>query len=124
MIVAWKNKFRHSPKFREPDLLLVRDAQDARSGDRFWTGADAVVEIVSPDRPERDLVPKRVDYAEAAIAEYWLVDPEKETVTVLKLEDGGYVEHDVCGRHARACSTLLPGFGLAVGDVFDAAGGE
>ena len=54
-------------KFREPDLLLVRDARDARSGDRFWTGADVVVEVVSPDRPERDLVHKRDDYAEAGI---------------------------------------------------------
>ena len=35
--------------FREPDLLLVRDAADARRGNRFWTGADLVVEIVSPD---------------------------------------------------------------------------
>ena len=111
-------------KFREPDLLLVRDAQDARSGDRFWTGADAVVEIVSPDRPERDLVHKRADYAEAAIAEYWIVDPEKETVTVLKLEDDGCVESGVYDRHARTRSLLLPGFSVAVGDVFDAAGGE
>ena len=54
-------------KFREPDLLLVRDARDARSGDRLWTGADVVVEVVSPDRPERDLVHKRDDYAEAGI---------------------------------------------------------
>ena len=111
-------------KFREPDLLLVRDARDARSGDRFWTGADVVVEVVSPDRPERDLVHKRDDYAEAGIPEYWIVDPEMETVTVLKLEDGGYVEHDVYPRHARARSLVLPDFGLAVGDVFDAAGGE
>lgn len=111
-------------KFREPDLLLVRDARDARSGDRFWTGADVVVEVVSPDRPERDLVHKRDDYAEAGIPEYWIVDPEMETVTVLKLEDGGYVESGVYDRHARARSLVLPDFGLAVGDVFDAAGGE
>lgn len=111
-------------KFREPDLLLVRDARDARSGDRFWTGADVVVEVVSPDRPERDLVHKRDDYAEAGIPEYWIVDPERETVTVLELEDGGYVEHGVYGRHARARSLLLPDFALDVGDVFDAAGGE
>ena len=111
-------------KFREPDLLLVRDARDARSGDRFWTGADVVVEVVSPDRPERDLVHKRDDYAEAGIPEYWIVDPEMETVTVFKLEDDGYVESGAYDRHARARSLVLPDFGLAVGDVFDAAGGE
>jgi len=109
-------------KFREPDLLLVRNAEDARSGDRFWTGADAVVEVVSPDGPERDLVHKRGDYAEAAIPEYWVVDPRTETVTVFKLEDGRYVESGVYDRHARATSAILPGFGVDVGDVFDAAG--
>ena len=111
-------------KFREPDLLLVRDAGDARSGERFWTGADVIVEIVSPDYPERDLVVKRDDYAEAAIPEYWIVDPGTETVTVLTLEDGTYVEHGVHERGVRVGSPALRGFGVDVGAVFDAAGGE
>ena len=109
-------------KFREPDLLVVRDARDTRSGDRFWTGADAVVEIVSADDPQRDIVQKRDDYAEAVIPEYWIVDPRTETVTVLKLEDAGYVEDGVYGRPLRARSSVLPGFGVDVGSVFDAAG--
>ena len=111
-------------KFREPDLLLVRDARDARSGERFWTGADVVVEIVSPDNPERDFISKRDDYAEAAIPEYWIVDPATETVTVLKLEGAEYVEHSAHDRGARASSSALPGFEVDVGDVFDAAGSE
>ena len=49
--------------FREPDILLVRDARDPRRQDRFWLGADLVVEIVSADDPERDIVTKRADYA-------------------------------------------------------------
>ena len=116
-------RIRHG-KFREPDLLLVRDARDARSGDRFWTGADAVVEVVSPDDPERDLVHKRRDYAEAAVPEYWIVDPGTETITVLELGEDGYVEQGVYGRGERAGSPSLPGFGMDVGRVFDAAGGE
>ena len=113
-------RIRHG-KFREPDLLLVRDARDARSGGRFWTGADAVVEVVSPDE---DLVHKRRDYAEAAVPEYWIVDPGTETITVLELGEGGYVEHGVYGRGERAGSPSLPGFGMDVGRVFHAAGGE
>lgn len=113
-------RIRHG-KFREPDLLLVRDARDARSGDRFWTGADAVVEVVSPDE---DLVHKRRDYAEAAVPEYWIVDPGTETITVLELGEDGYVEQGVYGRGERAGSPSLPGFGVDVGRVFDAAGGE
>ena len=78
--------------------MLVRDARDARSGDRFWAGADVVVEVVGPDSPERDLVHKRGDYAEEAIPAYRIVDPGKETITVLDLEGGGYVDCGVYGR--------------------------
>ncbi|MDW8234700.1 MAG: Uma2 family endonuclease, partial [Roseiflexaceae bacterium] len=41
--------------FREPDILLVRDANDPRRQNDYWRGADLVAEIVSPDNPARDL---------------------------------------------------------------------
>ena len=107
-------------KFREPDLVLLRDAEDVRSGDRFWTGADLVVEVVSPDDPGRDFVHKRGDYAEAGIPEYWIVEPGTETVTVLTLAGGAYVEHGVFDRKAHASSEILDGFGVAVDDVLRA----
>ena len=50
-------------KFREPDLLLLLSADDPRRQDRFWLGADLVLEVVSEEKPERDLVDKRSDYA-------------------------------------------------------------
>ena len=90
--------------FREPDLLLLRDRADARCQDRYWLGADLVVEVVSPDRPERDLVDKRIDYAEAGIPEYWVVDPRDQTITVLELRADGYVEHGVHARGEEAAS--------------------
>jgi len=107
-------------KFREPDILLVRDAADPRRQNAYWLGADLVVEIVSPDNPERDTKVKRVDYAEAGIPEYWIVNPIDETITVLTLSDD-YVEHGVFRRGATATSALLDGFGVRVADVFDAA---
>ena len=109
-------------KFREPDLLLLRDRTDSRRRDRFWLGADLVVEIVSPDDPSRDLVVKRADYAEAAIPEYWIVDPRVETVTVLELAAGAYVEHGVFARGAMATSPLLDGVAVDVTALFDAEG--
>jgi Uma2 family endonuclease len=109
-----------SGKYREPDLLLLRDARDARRQNRYWLGADLVVEIISPDDPERDTRLKRADYAEAGIPEYWLVDPEAETVTVLQLADGQYIEHGIFGRGATATSLLLAGFALEVEALFAA----
>ena len=107
-------------KFHEPDLLLVRDAKDPRRQNRFWLGADLVLEVVSPDKPERDLIEKRGDYAEAGIPEYWIANPETETIAVLRLEDEAYVEQGVFGRGEAATSTLLPDFTVDVDAVFDA----
>ncbi len=107
-------------KFREPDLLLLLSADDPRRHNRYWEGADLVVEIVSPDDPNRDLVQKRRDYAQAGIPEYWIVNPQTETITVLRLERAKYAEHGVFARGAAASSVLLPGFAVPVDEVFDA----
>ena len=107
-------------KFREPDLLLLRDRADPRCQDRYWLGADLVVEVISPDDPARDLVEKRADYAEAGIPEYWIADPRDETIRVLTLQQGIYVERGTFARGGTATSALLAGFAADVSAVFDA----
>lgn len=107
-------------KYREPDLMLLRSKSDARRQNRYWLGADLVVEIVSPDNPERDTVTKRADYAEAGIPEYWIVNPVDESITVLTLTGDAYVEHGVFRRGATASSVLLEGFAVSVDAVLDA----
>ena len=107
-------------KYREPDVVLLLDRSDPRRQDRYWLGADLVAEVVSPDAPERDWVEKRADYAEAAIPEYWIVDPRDETITVLALEGEAYAEQGVHARGGAAASLLLEGFTADVSAVFDA----
>jgi Uma2 family endonuclease len=107
--------------YREPDVLLLLDKKDHRYQDRYWLGADLVVEVVSPDDPERDTVTKVADYAEARIPEYWIVNPIDETVTVLTLEGTAYREHGRFARGETATSPLLPALTADVSAVFDAA---
>ena len=109
----------YEEKFREPDLMLVVDANDPRRRNAYWLGADMVIEIVSPDNPERDTVVKRSDYAEAKIPEYWIVHPKEETVTVLQLTEGQYSEHGVFKRGDVATSVLLESFSISVDEVLD-----
>ncbi len=107
-------------KFREPDLLVLRNADDPRNQNDYWLGADLVIEIVSPDRPTRDTEEKPLDYAEAGIPEYWICNPLNATITVLVLEGESYVEHGVFHRGGRATSRLLDGFSVSVDEVLDA----
>jgi len=107
-------------RFREPDILLVRDASDPRRQNRYWLGADLVVEIVSPDDPERDTVTKRSDYAEAGVLEYWIVNPLDATITVLQLAEAAYNEYGIFKRGETARSAFLDGLSVVVDDVLDA----
>ena len=118
MVAALRMRIR-AGKFREPDLLLFRDRTDPRCEDRYWLGADLVAEVISPDDPGRDLVEKRADYAEAGIEEYWIADPRDETIRVLTLRGGQYVEDGVYARGGVATSPLLAGFTAEVSALFD-----
>ncbi len=107
-------------KFREPDLLALLNAKDSRCEDRFWLGADLLAEVVSKDKPSRDLVLKKREYAQAGIPEYWIVNPLNETVIVYRLQGKRYVRHGSFRRGQKATSALLPGFAVDVTALFDA----
>lgn len=107
-------------RFREPDLLVLLDPHDPRRSNDYWHGADLVFEILSPSNADHDLVTKVAEYAEAGIPEYWIVDPDAATVTVLTLDGAAYREHGRFARGETATSPLLPGLAVAVEEVFDA----
>ena len=108
-------------QFREPDAALLLDPSDPRIGAESWDGADLVVEVVSPDDPDRDYAAKREDYAAAGVREYWIVDARDRTpdddrgrsVTVLTLDGEDYRE-TVFREGGTAAGSLLPGFAPAV----------
>jgi Uma2 family endonuclease len=107
-------------KFREPDLVFLFQKHAAKRGDKYWRGADLVVEVVSEDDPDRDLVEKRTEYAQAGIAEYWIVDPRDSTIRILTLEAGAaqYSGDLTCRPGDRASSKVLAGLDIDVTEVF------
>lgn len=107
--------------FREPDLLLLLRADDPRAQNRYWLGADLVLEVVSEDDPERDTVDKVRDYAGAGIPEYWIVNPQDETITLLSLTDNAYTPLGVFRRGDQVTSALLEGFSMSVDEAFSAS---
>jgi Uma2 family endonuclease len=81
-----------------PDLVVVRRSALDRSGGMFLPpDVLLVVEVLSPSNARNDLVLKRHEYAAAGIPQYWVVDREARTLTVLRLDDSGkqYVETSV-----------------------------
>ena len=110
-----------SKKFREPDLVFVSKEKLAHQSAKFWRNVDLVVEVVSPDDPERDYRDKRKEYARAGIAEYWIVDPQQKLVTLLVLQEQEYHLHQELKPGMQLTSVLLAGFTVPINDIFAAA---
>ena len=73
----------------EPDLLFVSAARSAVLTDENVQGApDLVVEVLSASSRRQDEILKRDLYERGGVAEYWIVDPEAETVKVFRRPEG------------------------------------
>ena len=107
-------------KIREPDVLFLRNEKFHLRGNRLWSGADLVMEVVSsePMDRHRDYQEKLAEYATAGIAEYWIVDPQRRMVTVNRLNGDHYMLHGEFSPGAEATSALLPGFSVDVTALF------
>jgi Uma2 family endonuclease len=112
-----------SGKYREPDIVFMRKSHARQVREKFWDRADLLVEVISPDPKSRrrDRVKKRREYARAKIREYWIVDPQKETITVLKLSGEEYTVHGIFMKGEQAASALLAGFAVDVETAFGRA---
>jgi len=73
----------------EPDIVVVCDKSKVRM-DSIVGAPDLVVEITSPSTSRRDRGVKFNRYQESGVREYWIVNPEDESVQVHILRDGKY----------------------------------
>ena len=75
-----------------------------------------VIEIVNPDSIQRDYRYKRSEYAAVGIAEYWIVDPLEQKMTVLTFNEGLYDEQIFLGETAIA-SSQFPELKITVNEI-------
>jgi len=80
--------------------------------------ADFVAEIISLGGRNRERIEKRDLYEQHGVKEYWIVDPEPETLDVLALVNGRYeLVKRYQGREI-AASLLLAGFEIPLETLF------
>lgn len=82
-------------KSRLTDVCVVTSVQAKELMNKsavFETAPLLVVEVVSPESISRDYRRKRSEYAALEVPEYWIIDPLKNQVCVLLLEEGLYEE--------------------------------
>ncbi|MDZ8065197.1 MAG: Uma2 family endonuclease [Nostoc sp. DedQUE08] len=112
-------------KVRLPDLtILSEEGYATLAGQRSNTITQdmpppiLVVEVVSPgqDNRDRDYRYKRTEYAARGIAEYWIIDPERQQMTLCLWVNGQYEDTIYMGDTPLA-STVIPGFKLSAAQI-------
>jgi Uma2 family endonuclease len=106
----------------EPDLLFVADDQRDILTEKNVQGPPAlVVEILSPSTRKTDEQAKRLLFDRGGVREYWLVDPELDSVRVFRRQgDGSFPlaagltreQHDVLA------TPLMPGLAIGLNELF------
>ncbi len=103
----------------EPDLLFVAGDQLGILTEKNIVGAPAlVVEILSPSTRRRDQQLKRQLFEVGGVREYWMVDPDLETVAVERRDETGRFSSAIPIVDATLTTPLLPGLTLRLDQLF------
>jgi len=104
----------------EPDVLFVSSSRLHYIGEDNLSGPpDLAIEVISesPNRLDREV--KMKQYALHGVSEYWLVDPEGNTVDVLRLKEGEYELAERLGFGDTLSSPLFPRLKLPVASLWE-----
>ena len=100
----------------QPDLLVVCD-RSKLDGTSVLGAPDLVIEILSPSTSMRDRVLKLRRYLQAGVREYWIVEPESQSLSVHVLKNGEYVIN-AYGSDESVPVQVLDGCTVNLSDVF------
>lgn len=105
----------------EPDIVFfgTTKASQLQPDTYFHPVPDLVVEVLSPSTEKIDRGVKFEDYQAHGVQEYWMVDPEAETIEQC-LRQGGHFERRTISQGS-IVSKAVAGFDIPVRAIFDDA---
>lgn len=103
----------------QPDIIFVSKEREHIIASANIQGApDLLVEILSPSTARRDRTTKRHLYARHGVSEYWLADPDAQTITVMLLKDGAFETVGEYDMEDTLTSPTLEGFSVKLDRIF------
>ncbi|MFN6560264.1 MAG: Uma2 family endonuclease [Nostoc sp. ChiSLP01] len=118
---------RGEPRNRYPDLTIIREEHIQQLAKRNTIRLEMlppllVIEVVSPGELQRnrDFIAKRSQYQDCGIPEYWIIDPETQTILILELIDKTYTEIGNFAGNDLVISPQFSQLNLKVSQIFDA----
>ncbi|MCH7606294.1 MAG: Uma2 family endonuclease [Chloroflexi bacterium] len=103
----------------QPDIFFVSNARSGIITEPNIQGApDLVVEILSTGTAQYDRGYKQALYSHHGVREYWMVDPDAETVEVLTESDQGLMLQASYSGEQTLTSPLLEGLAIGLDEIF------
>lgn len=103
----------------QPDILFISNENLSILTDLNAKGApDLVVEILSPSTMDNDRIYKKLVYEKYGVKEYWIVDPQEETIEVWYLKDARFQLFHKARKHQNINSKLLEDLELDLSLIF------
>lgn len=122
---------RGEPKNRYPDLTVIRPEHIQLLAKRntirlMMPPPVLVVEVVSPGELqwERDYIAKRAQYEDLGIPEYWIINPQDQTVLVLAQQERSFTTVGTFTGDQRLESTQFTDLNLTAAQLFVAGAQE
>lgn len=106
----------------QPDLLFISASRASIITEKNIQGApDLIIEIISESTRKTDEIIKRKLYERYGVSEYWIVDPELETVKVYRMIEQGYVR---TAEHSKEnpdtlTTPFFPGLQIPLSGIFE-----
>ena len=103
----------------QPDILFIsRERASIIQEEEIRGAPDLIIEILSSSTAQRDRTYKRTLYGRHGVREYWLVDPDAETIEVLTLGVKGYRQVGRYEKSETLNSPLLSDLEIPLDQVF------
>ncbi len=107
----------------EPDVVYVsNERRSILVGPNISGAPDLTVEVLSPSNRRNDEVIKRHAYENFGVSEYWIADPDVESIKIYRLNDKNryerVVEISTETENATITTPLFPGLEFALAKIF------
>jgi len=104
----------------QPDLIFISKENYQILTDLNIQGApDLLVEILSPSTKENDRIFKKHIYEKFGVKEYWIVDPESETVEIWEMKNTKFQLAVKASKNQLIKSQLLEGLQINLSEIFN-----